>query len=102
MTVLQHSAVFGFADRAISRLRRAIQTSAALAGASAVVAKWQERPLTARRFEVGVALLTAVGVHIALRLWQGADPGWLWLILPLTTAVIGVLHVAASRPADTH
>ena len=103
MTVLQHSAVVGLANRAIFKLRRAIETSATRAHVAAVAAGWQERPSAARRFDIGVTLLTAAGVHLALRVWQGPDPGWLWLILPFTAAVIGALHVAASRrPADSH
>ena len=64
--------------------------------------RWQERPLTTRRFELGATLMTAVAVHVALQSWQGPDPGWLWLIIPTTAALIGGLLIAASRVPESH
>jgi hypothetical protein len=99
--LLQSSAVFNFATRSMLRVRHAVDGSAARAVSSALVARWQARPLTARRFDLGVTLLVAVAVHLALQMWQGPDPGWLWLIVPTTAAVIGALFIAASRAPES-
>lgn len=99
---LQSSAVFNFANRSLLRLRRAVDQSAARTAASSLMSKWQERPLTIRRFELGATLIAAVAVHVALQAWQGPDPGWLWLIIPTTAALIGGLLIAASRVSESH
>jgi hypothetical protein len=55
-----------------------------------------------RRGQGGVALLTAVVVHLLLRLASAADPGWAWLILPGAILVVAVLLIGTgfSRRRD--
>jgi hypothetical protein len=51
----------------------------------------------------GIALLTAVSVHLALTLWQGPIAGWLWLVIPAMAAGFGALFtLAPSRGLADH
>lgn len=95
-TVLNSSAAFAMVDGAVRRFWRAMEMSEANAIAHRTYARWQGLAWTRQRFMLGSTLLAAVAVHVGLRIWQGPDPGWLWLILPVTAATIGALFIVGS------
>lgn len=99
-TVLNGSAAFALVDRGVRRFRRAAEASEANAIAQRTLTRWHGLAWTQQRFMLGMTLLIAVAVHLSLRIWQEPDPGWLWLILPVTAAVIGALLIAGSRAPE--
>lgn len=52
---------------------------------------WRER-----YHQVGVILLTAVIVNLALTAWQGPRPGWFWAVIPMLAGVFAIVVFAAS------
>ena len=52
---------------------------------------------TRRDRSIAIVLLTAIAVHVALTLFQGARPGWFWLVIPSMGAVFALLLAVRSR-----
>jgi hypothetical protein len=77
---------------------RAAASSSSMRALRDLRSQWMQTTTMARRRAVGLMLVVAVLVHVALRAWQGHEPGWLWLTLPSMAGAIGLLLVAASRP----
>jgi hypothetical protein len=81
---------------------RAAATSWSLRAVRAVVERWTATPSGERRRAAGVMLVVAVFTHVALRFWQGHEPGWLWTVLPSVAAAIGLLLIVTSRQVAGH
>lgn len=94
--VLNGSAAVALVTGAVRRLSRTAEMSQANAIAQRAFNRWQSLAWMRQRARLGTVLLVAVGVHLALRIWQEPDPGWLWLIVPATAAAIGVLLIVGS------
>ncbi|MDO8680089.1 MAG: hypothetical protein Q7R30_16315 [Acidobacteriota bacterium] len=97
--VLRDSVAVAWADRLIQRGCRAMERSVTRSYVTALGTWWQALPWAERRRAVGTTLMTAVIVHVGLAAWEGASPGWLWLILPGMAAAVGGLLIAASGPS---
>lgn len=94
--VIGASTAVRFVESILSVIRRAAFTSAAGAQFRRAARAWTAEPLTQRRLALGLMLIVGVIVHLAMSLWQGPPPGWLWLVPPGLAAAIAVLFVAAS------
>jgi hypothetical protein len=80
----------------ISRAYRASRTGRAITSAAA---SWRAMPSADRRWTIGLALMTAAGVHVGLQLINGAPPSWLWLIVPAVAVAHGLLQILAAGGA---
>ena len=95
--VIEASAVVRAADLVTARVRTARASSRLAALASSAVASWAALTWSSRRLAVGLMLIVAPVVHVMLSLSSpSAQPGWIWLVIPGLSAVIGVLLVAGS------
>jgi hypothetical protein len=63
------------------------------------VKHWQGSRWSVRVRVAGVCLVTAAAVHVALNLAFATSQGWLWLVIPLLAASIGVLFIGVSLVA---
>lgn len=97
LPIVRASVVVTALRRVLDCLAEAASASAAAAALREGFARWRRIAPSARRALAGTSLLVAVGVHLSLRIWRGADPGWMWLIVPGTAAAIGTLLVATAR-----
>jgi hypothetical protein len=89
------------ARSAVAKASAAYRGSRCGHAVAASVGQWQTLPAAGRRWTVGLALLTAAGVHVGLQLVQGAPPSWLWLIVPGIAAAHGLLQLLAARGPRT-
>jgi hypothetical protein len=96
LEVLRSGAVARALLRAAAALAAAAQTSAAGALVARGAAAWRSAHWAARRRAGGLLLLVAAAVHVLLTAWQGWPNGWVWLIVPGTTAVTALLVLAAA------
>jgi hypothetical protein len=88
-------------DRAIAAVERGAASSWFVGRIARIRAVWREWPWPVQRFAAGVALLTAVAVHVGLTLWKQAPPGFWWLILPgIAAAAGGALLLASGSGKD--
>ena len=87
------------ASTAAESLRAAL--AAALAGSvtGAAARRWRDAWVGSgsreRRSFIGVALIVAAAIHVLLELVAGNMAGPFWLIIPIVTACVGALCVAA-------
>lgn len=93
---IQRSAVFGAIDRVVTGLHHAAGSSQILGRLRPLVLRWGSAAPARQRMAVGVILLSAVAVHLALMSLNATQPGWFWLILPGIASAIGATLVASS------
>jgi hypothetical protein len=95
---VETSSVVAAIERVLDAVSAAARTSVVVRLATARSKAWLGQPLVRRARGAGVALLTAVAVHLALAFWQGPMAGWLWLVIPALAAAFGaLLALAPSR-----
>lgn len=94
--ILESSIVVGAADRALSAADRGVAHSTAARWLRHARERWRQLPSGLQQRAVGVALLTAAVVHVALALWRHTPPGWLWVVIPGVSAAVGVVLLMAS------
>ena len=94
--ILRSSAIVRVASRMIETVDRAARQSASHAIWSGVTAAWRRSDRATRRRSIGIALVTAVVVHIALLLGQPL-PGWRGFVVPAIALAQGLLLLAASQ-----
>ena len=94
---LRESRLVSAIDRVTLRLRDWWTASEARRRSTLVLAALAGRNRDDRYRAIAVALLTAVGVHVAMTLWQGATVGWFWMVIPSMAAVFASLLAVVSR-----
>jgi hypothetical protein len=98
LAIVSSSILVRTLTRVVNVALHAFETSAIAARGRALAADWAAAEWQGRRRAAGLAVLVAVPVHVALSLWQGVPPGWLWLMAPACAAVFGLFLLAASGP----
>ncbi len=95
--ILEASAPVRAAQALIDAVGAAAPTSRGWQPIHRTVREWRALTPAARQFYLGVTLVVAPVAHILLSLWRGLDPGWLWLVIPVTAALVGGVCIVASR-----
>lgn len=98
---IESSAVFRAADRTIKRLSAARSSSTFAAAAARPAASWQAMAWNDRRRFLGVTLVVAPAVHLALMMGSEAPPGWLWLLVPFSALAAGLILLAMPGSSGT-
>jgi hypothetical protein len=94
---LQSSRVLIAIDGVTRRLESWWLTSAAFRAKTRFHDEWQREDWRDRYGAIAMVLMAAIGVHIALTLWQGPRPGWFWIVVPALTTIFALTLLAASR-----
>jgi hypothetical protein len=63
-------------------------------------ARWAHMTRSDRHRATGSMLLLASTLHVVLSTTFAANPGWLWLVVPVIAMSIGVVFIAVGRGAD--
>lgn len=94
--VIESSALFGGADRAVARAWHAAGSSRTAASAQRLASAWGALGAPLRRLAAGVVLVSGSAAHLALTVTGPLPPGWMWMVLPGLYVALGLLLVAAS------
>ena len=89
--VVGSSAIARFLSRGAHLLRVAADSSLAWRFTRSMADAWSNADWRWRHRSAGVVLVVAVLVHIVLLWLQGLPPGWLWSIVPVIVAAIGIV-----------
>lgn len=94
---LLSSIVVRFADRLTRRIQKLWSASVAGGTAFAIHERWRHAAWMERYQTLGLIVVVAAAVHVALTVVQGPRPGWFWLIIPALTSAFAMLLLMASR-----
>ncbi len=100
--VIESSVLIGLLARQLGHLRHAAASSLAAMVAARIWTEWTRLATGEQRFAGGVALLTAVVVHIGLTVRHEIPAGWLWLLVPGTVTAAGFILLLASDLLKDH
>ena len=98
---VESGAIGGGLTGLLQRSRAAFASSVTAEVVRRVTSSWHDAHWSARRRGAGILLIVAALVHLALGLSSSAA-GWLWMVIPVLAAVVGVLAIAASVPPGAH
>lgn len=100
---MENAVVVRAAAAAIRDVRAAAGTSRLWSPVMAARRAWRGWPVGVRRQFLGVFLLVASAVHVGLVWPRPPAPGWLWLVPPVTAALVGaVLLSRVGGEVDRH
>ncbi len=102
MSELRNSLILGALDRFVSVVTKSAGGSHALSAARQARAWWRALGERHRRVVGGIVLIMAGAVHVALRQWQQAPEGWLWLVVPGVAVSVGAVLLASASPDRAH
>lgn len=94
--VLARSTAVRSVDRIVNGLEASARTSVFAAWWLGRRTSWLNQSPVARERQIGVFLMTAAIVHLALSMAQGHPAGWLWLVVPAVAAAAGAPMACAS------
>lgn len=98
VAVVESSGFVRGVERVVGVVCEAGRTSAVVALVTGALGAWLRQSLIDRIRLSGVALVSAAVVHLALMLWHGPTPGWLWLVVPaLAVGFGGLMMLAPAR-----
>ena len=93
---LQESASVRAIERALGGLSRVAACSRA-ASAMAGVGRALRLQEGGWRFQLALIALVAAAVHVLLMVANGGEPGWMWLLVPATVGIAGLLVMVTDR-----
>ena len=96
--VLRGSQLLAAIDGMMRRLHMIVATSQTAQAWTAAQAEWRRHPIGDRRRAIAIMLLVAVTVYVASVVLRGDMRGWLWTLIPGTTAAAaGLLWIFSGR-----
>lgn len=90
-SVVAESRIVGALGSALDLGRASFESSVLVRKARAFETRWRQLAASRRRVALGTMLFVAAVTHVGLAAWQGAPPGWLWMVPPALAAAVGAL-----------